>query len=116
MILQHVHESVFEGRRLPIPPAPPGTDGWRKRREHRKGRAWFYQLSYGDYLIGMNTTNKDAYNASLYELKVPEEHRGKTATDLITGRKVDLSEPVVIGPMSTMVLYVGEGDPAENRR
>ena len=107
------HENVTADRRLSIPPPPPGVDwsmvDWGPPpREIRMGKAWFYQVNYGDYLIGMNTTKKDAFNASLYELDVPDKYRDKTALDLVTGREVDLSEPVIVGPSSTMVLYMGE--------
>ena len=108
--LEEGHESVVAGRRLSIPPPPPPIGEWSMDwgwREMRMGRAWFCQVHYGDYLIGMNMTRKTTYQASLYELEVPDELRGKTARDMISGREVDLSEPVILGPRSTMVLYVG---------
>ena len=103
------HTYIPAERSYTIPPSPPGVDQAETCKQHvDHGRLWFYQANYGDYLIGMNTTSKDAYNASLYELDIPEEHQGKMAKDFISGREVDLSEPVVLGPRSTMVLYVGE--------
>lgn len=109
--LEEGHESVVADRRRHIPPPPPSIGEWSMDwgwREMRMGRAWFSQVHYGDYLIGMNMTRKTTYQASVYELEVPDELQDKTARDLISGREVDLSDPVILGPRSTMVLHVGE--------
>lgn len=90
-------------------PSVPGTDISTDQRWYAAlSHAWFYQAEYDDFLIGMNTTSKNNYTASVYELDIPEEHRDKVVEDLVTGHKVDLSKPVVLVPRSTMVLYVGE--------
>jgi hypothetical protein len=65
------------------------------------GKAAFYTLRYGDYLIGMNCS----YDKS-YALSVPA---GSTfAPDLISGKSLSLAEPVQVPPLSTVVLYLGK--------
>jgi len=65
------------------------------------GKAAFYSLRYGDYLIGMNTTENHSYM-----LNVPP---GFTcARDLISGKNADLSSGSVTVPaLSTIVLDLG---------
>jgi len=65
------------------------------------GRADFYALEYGDYLIGLN-----ANAARSYKLVVP--NGAKSAVDVATGKTVALAESVTVAPKSTVVLYVGK--------
>ncbi|HEY3329242.1 MAG TPA: hypothetical protein VGK19_04415 [Capsulimonadaceae bacterium] len=63
------------------------------------GRADFYSLAYGSYVIGLNT------NASKsYKLTVPKG--GKAVKDLATGKTVKGTGAITVGPKSTVVLYV----------
>jgi hypothetical protein len=64
------------------------------------GKASFYWLRYGDYLIGLNTT-KD----HVYSLPVPENI--SQAVDLVSGKKFSCSGGVKVPPLSTIVLYLG---------
>jgi len=61
------------------------------------GKAALYSLHYGDYLIGLNTTEDHTYT-----LAVPQAIRD--APDLITGRTVHLEGGVEVPPLSTVVL------------
>ncbi len=65
------------------------------------GKASFYRLRYGDYLIGMNCSEENTY-----KLDVPTG-RGK-ALDLVSGKVLALDRPVRVGPLSTLVLYLPE--------
>ena len=63
------------------------------------GLASFYSLRYGDYLIGLNTTDSQAYT-----LAVPPGI--SSATDLVTGKSLDLGSGVPVGPRRTVVLHL----------
>lgn len=66
------------------------------------GRAEFYHFEYADFLVGMNTTeDKD------FTLPVPEGSPAE-AIDMISGQVVNLQSDPVIGPKSTMLLYLAE--------
>jgi hypothetical protein len=61
------------------------------------GKAAFYSLRYGDYLIGLNTTDDHTYT-----LPTPS---GRTqAKDLVSGKVIDLTHAVQVPPLSTIVL------------
>jgi hypothetical protein len=65
------------------------------------GKAAFYSLQYGDYLIGLNTTEDQTY-----DLRVPdaEAHR-----ELVSKKEIKATDGVVkVGPLSTVVLYLGK--------
>jgi hypothetical protein len=63
------------------------------------GRADFYSLVYGDYIIGLNTNSSKSYS-----LQIP---KGVTLVeDLVTGKPLQMSGPVTVGPKSTVVLYI----------
>ena len=65
------------------------------------GKAAFYSLHYGDYLIGMNTTEDQSYT-----LRVPPGYR--RLPDLISGKEMEVSGDVKVPPLSTVVLYSGK--------
>jgi hypothetical protein len=96
-----IHQA-WAGERLPISQRPADA----KLPEYGQfgpfvGRAAFYQLRYGDYLIGLNTTE-----ANRYDLDVPNGRAG--APDLISGNPVDASAGhVPVPPRSTVILYLG---------
>ena len=96
-----IHQA-WQGEKLPIAKrpddAPQPRDGtWGPF----VGKAAFYWLRYGDYLIGLNTTE-----ASTYTLPVPA---GFTQVpDLVSGKTLDLVNEVKVGPLTTVVLYFGK--------
>ena len=65
------------------------------------GKAAFYSMQYGDYLIGMNTTENRSYT-----LHVPPGYR--QAPELISGKEMELTGEVTVPPLSTLVLYLGK--------
>jgi hypothetical protein len=67
------------------------------------GKAAFYSLQYGDYLIGMNTTENRSWT-----LHVPPAYRH--ARELISGKEMQLAGGVAVPPLSTVVLYLGKPD------
>lgn len=97
-------------RTFPQTPLPPGMKAWQELPpnsiDRRAGRAYFYRMKFGDYLIGMNTTEKGSYRESIYKLDIPDGF--KSATDVATGKEIDTSKPVEVGPQSTKVLYLGK--------
>jgi len=65
------------------------------------GRAAFYWLTYGDYLIGLNTTETNTY-----DLPVPDP--GRAYNDLVSQKQVQPTAGVIkVPPLSTVVLYLG---------
>jgi hypothetical protein len=65
------------------------------------GKASFYKLRYGDYLIGMNCSANKTYT-----LEVPVGLA--SAPDLISGHTITIQGPLDVPPMSTVVLYLGK--------
>jgi hypothetical protein len=101
--------SAETGEPLPIAKFPDGilslTDGtnWTSFKPGQEspfaGRGSFYQLQYGNYLIGMNCT-KD----KTYALKIPESVKDTSAPDLISGQTLDLATGVSVAPQTTVIL------------
>ena len=98
---EDLHQA-WAGERLPISARPADA----KLPEYGQfgpfvGKAAFYQLRYGDYLIGLNTTDDHAYT-----LDVPGGRAG--VPDLISGKPLDASAGhVPVPPRSTVILYLG---------
>jgi len=95
-------DQAWAGEQEPVAARPsdaqqPSYDGWGPF----LGKASFYHLRYGDYLIGMNCSD-----SKTYELAVPDNR--KSASDLISGKTLSTEQPVQIPPMSTVVLYLGK--------
>ncbi len=96
-----IHQ-VWRGEELPISRRPddatqPRYGTWGPF----VGKAAFYWLRYGDYLFGVNTTETNNYS-----LPVPTGYN--SAPDLVSGKMLDLSKEVVVGPLTTVVLYLGK--------
>jgi hypothetical protein len=98
-------QQAFAGQKLPIPVLPrgynihAGRNGQTSQEGPYLGRANFYRLHYGHYLIGMNTGR-----SGLYHLTLPV---GIThAQNLITGKLVTATQPLTVGPRQTIVLYL----------
>jgi len=89
--------SALAGEQLPIAKIPAGVRFTPGQENVYAGKASFYVLRYGAYLIGMNLS-KDR----TFELKPPE---GVTAArELVSGRTAALNSPLPVGPRSTVVL------------
>jgi hypothetical protein len=89
--------SAMAGEKLPIAQLP--ADHTRKpgQEDPAAGRGQFYELLYGDYLIGMNATDDKTFVMDL-----PPGLR--TAKDLVANKSIDCTRPVPVGPQSTIVL------------
>jgi hypothetical protein len=92
--------SALAGQEQPIPKFPAGVPFHPGERSPYAGKAEFYTLRYGPYLIGMNMTTDKSF-----DLKVPAGVR--RAPNLATGKVLSLKAPVRVGPQSTVVLYLG---------
>ena len=92
-------DSAFAGEPLPIPKFPSDVPVPKDKEMPFAGRADFYQLRYGPYLIGMNTTKEKTF-----ELQPPPD--AKQAPDLVSGQIMALDSPVKVGPRRTVVLYL----------
>lgn len=95
----------FGERTRPQTPPPPGMKVWAKEPpdwlDHRAGRAYFYHVQTGPYLIAMNTTETGTYRESTWTLPaIPGLTR---ARDLASGELVDLSKPLAIPAYTTRV-------------
>lgn len=89
--------SAMAGEKLPIAKLPPGDPRKPGAEDPAAGRGDFYCLRYGDYLIGMNSSTDKTFT-----LDVP---RGfSKIMNLVSKRPIDVSQPLRIGPQSTVVL------------
>jgi hypothetical protein len=99
---ENIHQA-WTGEKLPIAKRPddaklPAYGNWGPF----VGKAAFYWIRYGDYLIGVNTTE-----GTTYELPVPEA-RG-SVPDLASGRTIPVaSGSTSVPPLATVVLYLGK--------
>ena len=90
-----IHQALA-GEELPIAKIPADVKLKPGDESHFAGKADFYVLHYGPYLIAMNTT-KD----KTYDLPVP----AGSFKDQITGKPVAGNDPIKVGPRSTIVLH-----------
>ena len=94
-----IHQA-WAGEKLPIQKRPddatvPAYGDWGPF----LGKADFYSLVYGNYVIGLNDSATKSYPLSL-----PEGVR--SIKDLTTGKSRPASLPIAVAPKSTIVLYV----------
>ncbi|BCM94179.1 hypothetical protein IAD21_06082 [Abditibacteriota bacterium] len=92
--------SALAGEQIPIAKIPDGVDFKPGQESPYAGKAQFYTLRYGPYLIGMNTTPDKTF-----DLQTPTTT--KRARELVSGRNMTLRGVVRVGPKSTVVLYMG---------
>ena len=92
-------QSAYAGEELPIAKIPEGIKFKPGDENSYAGKAEFYQLRYGPYLIAMNTTSDKSF-----ALKLPVET--KQARDLATGQSVTATTRLQVGPLTTKVLYL----------
>jgi hypothetical protein len=96
-----IHQA-WRGEKLPIAQRPadasrPQYGAWGPF----VGKASFYWLHYGDYLIAINTTSDKTY-----ALKPPEKN--SEAKELVSGKIVKLAAPFPVAPRTTVVLFLGK--------
>ncbi len=91
--------SAEAGEKLPIAKIPDGVHFRPGDESVYAGKADFYTLRYGDYLIGMNMTTDKTF-----ELKTPDEP--SQAKELVSGKIVKLDAPLKAAPRSTVVLWL----------
>jgi hypothetical protein len=91
--------SAEAGEKLPIAKLPPGAHFRPGDESVFAGRADFYVLRYGNYLIGMNTRTDKTF-----ELKLPTSI--VKAKDLASGKTVKLAETITVSPRSTVALQL----------
>lgn len=98
----------FGERTRPQTPPPPGMARWQteppEASDHRMGRAYFYHLRTGPYVVAMNTTEPGTYRESTWTL--PPIPGATRARDLATGEIVDLSHPLAIPAYTTRVFII----------
>jgi hypothetical protein len=93
--------SAEAGETLPIAKIPDGANFKPGSESPYAGRASFYDLQYGRYLIGQNTTTDKSFT-----LAIP---RGvKSAIDLATDKPANISAPISVGPGKTAALLLSE--------
>jgi hypothetical protein len=92
--------SAHAGEKLPIAKIPAGVKFHPGDENVYAGKAEFYTLRYGSYVIGMNLTA-----AKTFELNPPAGVA--EAQELVSGKKVKLDHPLVVPPRSTVVLWLG---------
>jgi hypothetical protein len=98
-------QQAFAGQKLPIPVLPhgykihSGRNGETSQEGPYLGRASFYRLHYGHYLIAMNTSRRGLYHLTLL-LGITH------ARNLVTGKLVSATRPLTVRPRQTIVLYV----------
>ena len=101
----------FGTRRYEQAPSPPGLTAWPELPpnaiDRRQGLACFYRLHFGDYLIAMNTTSKDMYRESTYQLEIPAGYAA--AVDVGTGKPVNVRKTIQVGPRTSVVLHLQKG-------
>jgi hypothetical protein len=94
-------QSAHTGEKLPVAKIP-GDVRFRVGDESvYAGKAEFYSLRWGNYLIGMNLTTDKTF-----ELKTPPELA--EAKELVSEKRLKLNSPLNVGPRSTVVLYFGK--------
>ncbi len=94
--------SAQAGEKLPIAKIPAGVPFRPGDESPYAGRASFYRLRYGPYLIGMNSTPDKTFTLAVPAGVV-------RAPDLISGKTVAVpGRGLAVGPMSTVVLYLGD--------
>ncbi|WP_460501530.1 hypothetical protein, partial [Hymenobacter agri] len=90
-------QSAHAGERLPIAKIPADVAYKPGQESGYAGRARFYRLHYGKYLVGLNASTDTSY-----ELKLPAGF-GR-AVNAATGQPVGAATAVTVAPRSTVVL------------
>jgi hypothetical protein len=94
--------SAETGESLPIAKYPEGVPFKPGQESPYAGRGSFYQLRYGNYLIGMNMTRDKSYS-----LNLTAGEKQMRAPELISGQTIPLGDGMKVPPLSTVVLDMG---------
>lgn len=92
-------DSAHAGEELPLAKFPADVPQQPNRENPYAGRADFYQLRYGPYLIGMNTSKAKAFDLT------PPAGRPEVR-DLVSGKMLKLNAPVRVEARQTVVLLL----------
>jgi hypothetical protein len=92
-------ESAHAGEELPIAKFPSDFPFQPGKELPFAGRADFYQLRFGRYLIGMNTTKEKTF-----DMAWPPGLQA--SLDLVSKQAVSPDAPLKVGPRSTVVLLI----------
>jgi hypothetical protein len=93
-------QSALAGEKLPIAKVPSQHRFQPGQESPYAGKADFYVLRYGPYLIGMNSSREKTF-----ELAAPAGVA--QAPELISGKPLSSGAPLQIGPRRTMIFYLG---------
>jgi hypothetical protein len=91
------------GEQLPIARYPDGVPTNYGDASPYAGKAEFYTLRYGPFIVAMNTTTGKSFDVTA--------PAGKGLRELVSKRSVAPGERLVVGPRSTVVLYAGAAQP-----
>lgn len=101
-------DSAHAGEELPIAKYPDDVPFDPKQENPYAGRAEFYQLRFGPYLIAMNTTK-----AKTFEIARMAGFR--SATDLASKKRIAWEAPIKLEPRQTMVFYLDANSDSKNQ-
>jgi hypothetical protein len=93
--------SALAGEKLPIAKIPAGVNFKPGDENVYAGKAEFYTLRYGRYLIAMNLST-----GKTFTLVAPAGI--SEALELVSGKTVKFTAPLTVAPRSTLVLYLPE--------
>jgi hypothetical protein len=93
--------SAYAGEKLPIAKVPASVKFKPGDENVYAGKAQFYTLRYGNYLIGLNTTTDRTFALT------PPAGMAE-AKELVTGKTVKLDSLLQVAPRSTVVLWLGK--------
>jgi hypothetical protein len=89
-------ESVHTGEKLPVAKIPEGVKYKQGQENVYAGRAQFYLMRYGKYLVAMNSSKDKTFDVNLPE----------NATDLTNSKMNVLKGIYELKPMTTVVYYI----------
>lgn len=92
-------DSAHEGEELPQAKAPSGVNIKLGDNNPFAGRAEYYELRFGSYVIGMNATKEKTFELNA----IPG---AAIAIEIGTGKRVSLESPIKVAPRSTVVYHL----------
>jgi hypothetical protein len=92
--------SAEAGEKLPIAKGPAGVAFKPGDESPYAGRAEYYHLRYGNYLIGMNATADKSFS-----LDIPAD--APSPVNIETGERAKPGKTITVSPHTTLVFYLG---------